>query len=69
MLAHVCAFCDFHIVKFDEINEGTTSFSQFFVLKETVIRTAVLICLPLLPLTRTMFPLDQVLDRLVKLLM
>lgn len=37
--------------------------------KETVIRAAVLICLPLLPLTLTMIPLDQVLDRLVKLLM
>lgn len=33
--------------------------------KETVIRTAVLVCLPLLPLTLTMIPLDQVLDRLV----
>ena len=37
--------------------------------KETVIRVAVLICLPLLPLTLTMIPIDQVLDRLVKLLM
>jgi hypothetical protein len=37
--------------------------------KEAVIRAAVLICLPLLPLTLTMIPLDQVLDRLVKLLM
>jgi len=37
--------------------------------KETMIRVAVLICLPLLPLTLTMIPLDQVLDRLVKLLM
>jgi hypothetical protein len=37
--------------------------------KETVIRLAILICLPLLPLTLTMIPLDQVLDRLVKLVM
>jgi len=34
--------------------------------KETVIRLAILICAPLLPLTLTMIPLDQVIDRLVK---
>jgi hypothetical protein len=37
--------------------------------KETVIQVAVLVCLPLFPLTLTMIPLDQVLDRLVKLVM
>jgi hypothetical protein len=37
--------------------------------KETVIRVAILVCLPLLPLTLTMIPLDRVLDRLMKLVM
>jgi hypothetical protein len=37
--------------------------------KVTVIRVAILICLPLLPLSLTVIPMDQVIHRLLKLMM
>jgi hypothetical protein len=37
--------------------------------KETVIRLAIIIILPFLPLTLTMIPLDQIIDRLLKLVL
>lgn len=37
--------------------------------KDTVIRVAILLCIPLLPLTLTMIPLDQLIDRVVKLML
>jgi len=36
---------------------------------DTVIRLAIIIILPLLPLTLTMIPLDQIVDRLIKLVL
>jgi hypothetical protein len=37
--------------------------------KDTVIRLAIIIVIPLLPLTLTMIPLEQIVDRLIKLLL
>jgi len=37
--------------------------------KDAVIRVAILLCIPLLPLTLTMIPLEQLIDRVVKLML